>query len=64
MIVSGQISRETAIRKLSEPICDDKTINRIIKQMMTQLQLSEEVLNELVEAPKHQHEEYNRELNG
>lgn len=58
MIVSEQISRETAIRRLSEPICDDKIMNSIIKQVKTQLGISKKELEELMEVQTHQHEEF------
>lgn len=59
MIVSDQMTREIAIKKLSEPICDDKTMSEIITQIKNQMQLSDEEFDKLMESPVHQHDEYN-----
>ena len=61
MIVSGQMSREEALKEFSEPLYDDKMMDKYIAFVKSKLQLSDEEFNGIMDAPTHQHTEYETE---
>ena len=58
MIVSGQMSREEALKELSEPMYDESKMRSYISFIETKLGISNEYFNELVSAPPHEHSDY------
>lgn len=58
MIVSGQMSRVTAIEILSKQICDDKKMNEMVVKIKDKLHLSDDEFDRIMKQPPHQHEEY------
>lgn len=63
MIVSGQMSREEALEELSEPLYEDKQMERYIDIICKKIGISEIEFREIMEAPVHQHTEYKIEDN-
>lgn len=59
MIVSNQISRQDAIKELEEPLYDKEQMEKYIETICKNLKLSQEQFEELMDAPVHNHEEYN-----
>lgn len=58
MIVSGQMTREEALKEYEEPIYDEETMNEYCEIIARNLHISRDELEELIKAPAHQHEEY------
>lgn len=58
MIVSGQMTREEALREMEEPIYDRKMMESYIAIIKNNLKITDEEFNEIMSAPVHQHEEY------
>lgn len=61
MIVSGQMTREEALKELEEPLYNERQMQEYIEQIRSNLHISEQEFNEIMEAPTHQHEEYKTE---
>lgn len=64
MIVSGQMTREEALKELSEPLYDEKLMNQYTAHIKENLGLSDEDFQALIDAPSHQHEEYKTDVIG
>ena len=58
MIVSGQMTREEALKELSEPLYDEKMMNDYINIIKNRLGLSDKEFEEIMAAPAHQHVDY------
>ena len=58
MIVSGQITREEALKCLEEPMYDEKMMADYIAIIKNRLHISDAEFEEIMAAPTHQHEEY------
>lgn len=58
MIVSGQMTREKALKEYSEPLYDEKQMNEYISIIKDRLCLSDEEFDNIMKAPAHQHEDY------
>ncbi len=58
MIVSGQMTREEALREMEEPIYDGEMMERYIVKIKKNLKITDEEFDEIMSAPVHQHEEY------
>lgn len=58
MIVSGQITREEALREYSEPLYNEKQLNEYIDFVKEHMEISDSELEKIMEAPIHMHEEY------
>lgn len=58
MIVSGQMTREEALKELSEPMCEATLMNDYIRIVKEHLGLSDKEYDEIMNAPSHQHFEY------
>lgn len=58
MIVSGQISREEALKDMEEPLYDKAMMDSYIAFIKSKLKISDEEFSKLMLAPIHQHDEY------
>lgn len=58
MIVSGQISREIAMKMLDKPMCDERELMQVVARMKEKLQITDNEFDRLIEAQPHKHEEY------
>lgn len=58
MIVSGQITREEALKEYSEPIYDEKQMEDYIQIIIKNLGIDRQEFDEIMNAPVHQHTEY------
>lgn len=58
MIVSGQMTRKEALRKMEEPIYDRKMMEGYIAIIKKNLKITDAEFDEIMSAPGHQHEEY------
>ena len=58
MIVSGQLTREEALREMEEPIYDKKLMDEYISFIKSKLNITDEEFDLLISAPVHQHDEY------
>lgn len=58
MIVSGQMSREEALKELEEPMYDESMMEEYISIIKERLRISDEEFEAIMAAPSHQHEEY------
>lgn len=58
MIVSGQMTREEALKQLEEPLYDEAMMNEYIDLIKRNLRLSDEEFDDIMTAPVHRHEEY------
>lgn len=61
MIVSGQLTRDEAMKQLEEPLYDAEKMDGYIRIIKKQLGLSDEDFAALMNAPTHQHFEYKTE---
>ncbi len=64
MILSGQMTREEALRELSEPIYDVDQMADYEALICKNLGITHEELENLIKAPSHQHDEYKIENDG
>ncbi len=62
MIISGQLTRDEALRQLDEPIYDPEIMNEYIEKIANKMGISLEYIQQLVDAPNHQHEEYAHDI--
>ena len=58
MIVSGQMTREEALKELSEPMYDEALMKNYISIIKEKLCISDEEFDEIMSAPTHQHTDY------
>ena len=58
MIISGQMTREEALKEYSEPLYDEKTMSTYISYIKKQLNISDEEFDDIMNLPTHQHNEY------
>lgn len=58
MIVSGQMTREQALRELEKPIYDEQQMGSYIDFIENKLGITHEDFIEIIAAPSHEHEEY------
>ena len=58
MIVSGQMTREEALKELAEPMYDEAMMQGYIKHIKENIGLSDEEFQAIMDAPAHQHYEY------
>ena len=61
MILSGQMTREEALKELEEPIYDPKQMAEYETLICKNLGISHDELENLIKAPAHQHNEYKTE---
>ena len=58
MIVSGQLTREEALKLLEEPMYDNKLMSEYIEIIKHEMNISDEEFEALMSAPAHQHTDY------
>jgi len=58
MIVSGQLTREEALEKLSEPLYEEKQLQKDMAFILEELEISKEEFDEIMSQPPRQHTEY------
>lgn len=58
MIVSGQMTREEALKEMEKPIYDRDMMEQYIAVIKKNLKITDEEFYEIMSAPGHQHEEY------
>ena len=58
MIVSGQMTRDEAMRQLAEPLYDAQMMNNYVRFIKEKLQLSDEEFDEIMKMPVHEHEDF------
>lgn len=63
MIVSGQMTRDEALKELEEPLYDEKQMEKYISIIIKRLGITREELDNIIMSPSHQHEDYKIEDN-
>ncbi len=58
MIISGQMTREEALKELDEPMYDETQMEEYLKLIKKGLKITEEEFVNIMRAPTHSHEEY------
>lgn len=58
MIVSGQMTRDEALKELSEPMYDESLMNRYLAHVKEELGITEKEYDEIMKAPAHLHTDY------
>ena len=58
MIVSGQMTREEALKELEEPLYDEKMMCEYIAFIKKNLGLTDMEFEDIMNAPAHQHSDY------
>ncbi len=61
MIVSGQMTRDEAMKELSEPICDESEMNEYISEIIYNMGISRSEFESIMASPPHKHEDYKTE---
>lgn len=64
MIVSGQMTREEALRELNEPFYDNTVMKNNINIIKKSLNISDDDFENIMNAPIHEHEEYGIDILG
>jgi len=58
MVISGQMTRDEALKEYSEPIYDEKMMNDYIAFIKKSIGISDSEFDEIMKAPTHQHTEF------
>ena len=58
MIVSGQMTREEALKELAEPLYDDKMMKKYIDIIKEKIGITEDEFTEIMNSSPHRHEDY------
>ena len=58
MIVSGQMTREDALRELEKPLYDDAEMNAEIDSILARLEIQKDEWKQILSAPPKQHTDY------
>ena len=58
MIVSGQMTRDEALRELAEPLYNEQQMQEYIDYILNRMSITREEFDTIMAAPTHQHEEY------
>ena len=61
MIVSGQMTREDALREIVEPLYEETNMEKFILNIKDKLAVSDSEFDKILNAPIHQHTEYKTE---
>lgn len=64
MIVSGQMTRDEAMRELNQPICSEALMNEYIKIVKEKIGISDDSFDEIMKANPHAHEDYKTDMTG
>ena len=62
MIISGQMTRQEALRELEEPMYDEKIMADYVKIVKEKIGISDGEFEQYMAAPVHQHDEYRTEV--
>lgn len=63
LIVSGQLSRDEALEELKKPLYDEKIMGNYISLILDKLSINEDLFQSIMNAPNHQHEDFDKENN-
>lgn len=58
MIVSGQMTREEALKEIDEPLYDEQQMQNYISIIKQNMNMSDKEFEEIMAAPAHQHEDF------
>ena len=58
MIISGQLTRDEALKLLEEPLYDKDQMDEYIRMICNNLRISDDDLKQIMEAPTHAHSDY------
>lgn len=58
MIISGQMTRDEALKLMEEPLYDEKLMKDYIGIIKKNMRISDKEFDEIMQAPSHQHEDY------
>lgn len=58
MIVSGQMTREEALKELEKPMYNEVSMERDLQDVLTRLDIERKLFDELVSRPGKQHNDY------
>jgi N-acetyl sugar amidotransferase len=58
MIISGQMTREEALKKLSEPLYDQAELEKDLDSLLKKLSISKKEFGKIMDEPPRQHTEY------
>ncbi|WP_392885606.1 N-acetyl sugar amidotransferase [Eubacterium limosum] len=58
MIISGQMTRDEALKELEKPLYDEKEMDCLIDSILNKIQLSRNTFNEIMKRPGKQHNLY------
>lgn len=58
MIISGQMTREEALKELEEPLYDEEYMMNVKQMIANNMGITVDEIEELIKAPSHQHDEY------
>lgn len=58
MIVSGQLSRDDALKELENPIYDESLMNSYIEYIKKELRITDDEFDDIMASPTHQHCDY------
>jgi len=58
MIVSGQMTREEALKEYEKPLYDEQMMDQYIQIIKEKLQISDGEFDEIMKSPVHRHDEY------
>lgn len=61
MIISGQMTREEALKEYSEPIYDENMMDEYIAIIKQKTNISDKEFEEIMKAPAHSHDDYKKE---
>lgn len=62
MIVSGQLTREDALRQMEEPLYDEEMMREYISIIKRELAITDDEFETIMQAPVHAHAEYKTEI--
>ena len=64
MIVSGQMTRDEALKEIEEPLYDEVLMKKYIEIIKKRLNISDKDFDRIMAAPTHEHEEYKTDTVG
>lgn len=64
MIVSGQMTREEALKELEAPVYNEELLKKYVEMIKGKIGISDELFETIINNPTHEHEEYGMDLFG
>jgi len=58
MIISGQMSKEEALKEYGLPLYDEKKMNKTIEYILNKLDMNKDEFDKIMSEPSHQHRDY------